>query len=235
MIRLIKHGKTKYNKKNGKSKEVLYIALELAQAGELFDFISISGEFSEQLARYFFKQLLSSVEYCHRRMIAHRDLKLENLLLDQDFNIKLADFGFAAQLEGHNGNGLLKTKLGTYGYRAPEIILEQPYEGKPVDIFAAGVILFTMVAKLPPFGQALGRTLQTDSHQQDRNVLEAAYEGEGSGLLLGGLQRLDRRHATARARGEVHLQAHLVAPVDARASASTTRNPEGNARETQDR
>jgi serine/threonine protein kinase len=154
VIRLIKHGKTKYNKKNGKSKEVLYIALELAQAGELFDFVSISGEFSEQLARYFFKQLLSSVEYCHRRMIAHRDLKLENLLLDQDFNIKLADFGFAAQLEGHNGNGLLKTKLGTYGYRAPEIILEQPYEGKPVDIFAAGVILFTMVAKLPPFGQA---------------------------------------------------------------------------------
>lgn len=128
--------------------------MELASFGELYDFISLSGGFSENLARYYFKQILSGLNHCHSKMVAHRDMKPENLLFDSEFNLKIADFGFAAQIEGNNGNGLLKTKLGTYGYRAPEIILDQPYDGQSVDIFATGVILFIMITKEPPFYQA---------------------------------------------------------------------------------
>lgn len=94
------------------------------------------------------------MEYVHRRGITHRDLKPENLLFDSNFNLKIADFGFAAPMSGRDGSYNLKTVLGTFGYMAPEIILRQPYHGDCVDLFAAAVILFIMVARHPPFNKA---------------------------------------------------------------------------------
>lgn len=104
--------------------------LEIAQGGELFDFIANSGKFTEPEARYFFKQFMSGLDYCHTNQIAHRDLKPENLLIDKDYNLKIADFGFAGPIEGRDGQGYLHTKLGTLNYMAPEIHLEAPYQGK---------------------------------------------------------------------------------------------------------
>ena len=75
-------------------------------------------------------------------------------MLDGDFNLKLADFGFAGPVEGRDGSGYLKTKLGTLNYMAPEIHLKQPYLPKSIDLFAASVILFIMVAQHPPFTTA---------------------------------------------------------------------------------
>lgn len=97
---------------------------------------------------------MKGLDYCHNNQIAHRDLKPENLLLDKDFNLKIADFGFAAPTDGKDGQGYLHTKLGTLNYMAPEIHLEAPYQGKQVDIFAAAIILFILVAKHPPFTHA---------------------------------------------------------------------------------
>lgn len=131
-----------------------YIVLELASGGELFDFIANSGRFEEPIARYYFKQLLEGLDYCHNMGIAHRDLKPENILLDSQFNLKIADFGFAAPVEGKDGSGNLTTKLGTLNYMAPEIHLKQPYQGKSVDLFAAAIILFIMVSQHPPFTTA---------------------------------------------------------------------------------
>ena len=74
--------------------------------------------------------------------ITHRDLKLKNLLLDSIFNLKVIDFGFSTSIQGKKGNGLLRTKIGTINYMAPEIHANFEYMGKSVDLFACGVILF---------------------------------------------------------------------------------------------
>lgn len=126
IIQQVEYGSGIYQKPN-KSKEVSFIVLELALGGELFDFVANSGRFDEPLARYYFKQFMEGLDYCHLRGIAHRDLKPENILLDNTFTLKIADFGFAAPVEGKDGSGNLFTKLGTLNYMAPEIHLKQPY------------------------------------------------------------------------------------------------------------
>ena len=101
----IETGTAKYEKlaKPNKSRMVDYIVLELAKGGEVFDFIANSGKFSERVARYFFKQFLEGLDHVHMSGHSHRDLKPENLLLDSNYNLKIADFGFAAPIEGKDG------------------------------------------------------------------------------------------------------------------------------------
>mmetsp|Transcript_20600 Transcript_20600/g.18011 ORF Transcript_20600/g.18011 Transcript_20600/m.18011 type:complete len:397 (+) Transcript_20600:306-1496(+) len=144
-----------YVKKNGKTYKVFLIVMEIVESGELFEYIITMRHFPEKLARAYFRQLIDGIEYCHNQGICHRDLKPENLLLDKDFNLKIADFGYAALVKGHSSDSDLHTVLGTKTYMAPEINLEQPYKGPAVDLFAAGVILFIMVAGSFPFGKAV--------------------------------------------------------------------------------
>ena len=131
-----------------------YVALELVSGGELFDWVSNSGAFSEPVCRYYFKQLLTGLNYMHSAGVAHRDLKPENLMLNDKFVLKIADFGFAAPIEGRDKSGYLKTQLGTESYMAPEIHLGKPYTGAGVDLFAAVIILFIMMSQRPPFTRA---------------------------------------------------------------------------------
>ena len=84
------------------------------------------------------------MNYVHNKGVTHRDLKPENVLYDDNFNLKIADFGFAAPIEGKDGSGTLKTRLGTESYMAPEIHMKKPYSGSSVDLFASGIILFIM-------------------------------------------------------------------------------------------
>lgn len=84
---------------SGRSREVYYLALELAKGGELFDYISQTGEFSEDVGRYYFHQLIDALDYMNMKGISHRDLKPENILMSDTFDLKLADFGFGSNTE----------------------------------------------------------------------------------------------------------------------------------------
>lgn len=134
---------------SGKQKEVYYMAMEYASKGELFDLILQTEMLSEEIARYYFIQLLDSLEYLHVKGVHHCDIKLNNILLDSEYNLKLADFGLSST------NLTNKTIKGSGEYMAPEIILNEFYNGPSVDIFAAGVVLFVMVFGKVPFYKAI--------------------------------------------------------------------------------
>jgi serine/threonine protein kinase len=156
IVNLIEYGKDGVvEKQNGVKEPVIYIVLELATGGELFDYVATTGRFSEPIARFYFHQLMNGLEYVHNKGIAHRDLKPENVLYDQYFNLKIADFGFAAPVEGRDGSGYSKTKLGTESYMAPEIHMRKPYSGPSVDLFASAIILFITFTQHPPFTKAV--------------------------------------------------------------------------------
>ncbi len=116
--------------------------------------MALGGRLSEAQARYYFKQLLSGLEYMHNHGITHRDLKPENLILDKDFTLKITDMGFAAPIAGRDNSGTLSTQLGTASYMAPEIHLGKHYEGTKVDLFASAIILFVILTQRPPFSSA---------------------------------------------------------------------------------
>lgn len=143
------------SKANGKEVPVLYLVFELITGGEIFDYIAVGGRFSDRLARHYFKQLIGALEYLYSKGYAHRDIKAENILLDGDYNLKLADFGFATLMQGKDGTGKLHSMKGTLGYMAPELNAGQVYSGEKVDLFAVGVLLFTMLAQHPPFRKAV--------------------------------------------------------------------------------
>ena len=94
---------------------------------------------------------MDGLSLVHKKGVTHRDLKIENILLDGDFNLKIADFGFAAPLSGRDESGSCRTRCGTIGNMAPEILLAKPYNGVAVDLFASAVVLFMMVTSRKPF------------------------------------------------------------------------------------
>ena len=150
-------------KANGRGYPVkAVIVLELAQCGELFNFVDNSGFFEEKYARYFFQYIIEGLEYCHKSGFAHRNINPQTILLDKDFNVKIADFGFNGPIRGRDGSYLLTKKLGTASYMAPELLRGDRYSGEAVDLFAAAIVLFICVAGHPPFTCAL----DTDCHYE---------------------------------------------------------------------
>ncbi|XP_003219021.1 serine/threonine-protein kinase SIK1 [Anolis carolinensis] len=130
------------------TKDMLYIVTEFAKNGEMFDHLTSHGHLSESEARKKFWQILSAVEYCHSHHIVHRDLKTENLLLDANMNIKLADFGFG---NFYKSGEPLSTWCGSPPYAAPEVFEGKEYEGPHLDIWSLGVVLYVLVCGSLPF------------------------------------------------------------------------------------
>ena len=146
-----------YIKKNGTVKfGVPFARLELITNGEMYDYIDQTGPLSEEIARFYFWQLYCAIKHCHDKGFAHRDLKLENILLDDNFIQKLVDFGFAKYMGSSNSKKQtsLRTLLGTQTYMAPEILRGNAYGGNKVDIFSLGVVQFILVTGTLPFSSA---------------------------------------------------------------------------------
>ncbi|CAN6206521.1 unnamed protein product [Urochloa humidicola] len=133
------------------SKTRIYIVLEFIMGGELHDIVATSGRLKEDEARRYFQQLINAVDYCHSRGVYHRDLKLENLLLDINGNLKISDFGLSAISDQVKNDGLLHTTCGTPNYVAPEVIDDKGYDGALADLWSCGVILFVLLAGYLPF------------------------------------------------------------------------------------
>ncbi|KAK3211257.1 hypothetical protein Dsin_015963 [Dipteronia sinensis] len=128
----------------------LAIVMEYAAGGELFERICNAGRFSEDEARFFFQQLISGVSYCHSMQICHRDLKLENTLLDSSTapRLKICDFGYSKSSVLHSQP---KSTVGTPAYIAPEVLSRKEYDGKIADVWSCGVTLYVMLVGAYPF------------------------------------------------------------------------------------
>lgn len=120
---------------------LVFIVMEYVSGGLLFDLCQSMGAMGEDAGRFFMSQLIDSLEYMHNLRCVHRDLKLENILVDADLNLKIADFGFACYKSIDN----LKSYRGTMTYMAPEIKEGKTYDGTQVDLFSVGVIIFIIV------------------------------------------------------------------------------------------
>lgn len=126
----------------------IWIVTELCCGGELFDYLVEKSRLSEDETRVIFGQLCLAVAYLHEAGIVHRDLKLENVLLDEHCRIKLGDFGFTRE---YDRNALMETFCGTTGYAAPEMLQRKKYQGPEVDVWSLGIILYCLLTGTLPF------------------------------------------------------------------------------------
>jgi serine/threonine protein kinase len=180
IVNIIESGEGIIEESNGKKGEKYpYLTLEYAEKGDLFNYIYYPKKgLGENLGKIIFKEILNGIKACHDNKIVHRDLKLENILLDNNYNAKIADFGFAVIIKD---NEKLKTVIGTQTYQAPEIYLKKPYDGIKIDIFSLGVILFILVVGQKPFELPFGKD------KFYRNILKKQYSNYWNSLKTNGI------------------------------------------------
>ncbi|KAK1137843.1 hypothetical protein K0M31_002338 [Melipona bicolor] len=152
------------------SSTFIFLIFEICKNGELFDYLTSVVTLSEKKTRYIMRQVFEGVQHVHNQGIVHRDLKPENILLDDNLNVKITDFGFARVLK--TGDKLYDL-CGTPGYLAPEVLKCNMFEnaegyGYEVDIWACGVIMFTLLVGCPPFWHRKQMVML-------RNIMEGKY------------------------------------------------------------
>ncbi|XP_078132583.1 calcium/calmodulin-dependent protein kinase type II delta 1 chain isoform X8 [Sander vitreus] len=146
-----------------------YLVFDLVTGGELFEDIVAREYYSEADASHCIQQILEAVLHCHQMGVVHRDLKPENLLLASKLKgaaVKLADFGLAIEVQGEQQAWF--GFAGTPGYLSPEVLRKDPY-GKPVDMWACGVILYILLVGYPPFWDE-------DQHRLYQQIKAGAYD-----------------------------------------------------------
>jgi serine/threonine protein kinase len=150
VMRLVRHPHIVELKEVMANKAKVFMVVEYVKGGELFAKVA-KGKMEENIARKYFQQLISAVDFCHSRGVTHRDLKPENLLLDENEDLKVSDFGLSALPDQRRSDGMLLTPCGTPAYVAPEVLKKIGYDGSKADIWSCGVILFALLCGYLPF------------------------------------------------------------------------------------
>ena len=130
------------------TKKHICMVMEYICAGDLLTYIKKRSKLTEPVAKFIFKQIILGIKHIHDNSIIHRDIKLDNILLDLDNNIKICDFGVSRKI---NKDDIMFEQCGTPAYIAPEILINKGYEGFGVDIWSAGVVLYAMLSGTVPF------------------------------------------------------------------------------------
>jgi serine/threonine protein kinase len=183
-------------------RNVLIMVEELGSGGELFGIMMHCGPFDEDLARFYFTQMIAGLSYIHSKNIYHRDLKPENMVLDHHFDLKIVDFGLAAAVSSESGRKLY-SGVGSSSYSAPEVFYARElfegvgYHGGPADIWSVGVILFVMLTGRPPFIRPLVTSHPRSGLKKDKHFIRLLQGGGYDGVspaarqLLMSIFRLD--------------------------------------------
>ncbi|KAG5983454.1 hypothetical protein E4U55_008108 [Claviceps digitariae] len=173
----------------------IYLILEYIDQGDLFTFINSRGRLPEELAIFFFRQMMSAISYCHSFNVCHRDLKPENILITTDLQIKIADFGMAAlhQTATHQ----LATACGSPHYAAPELLKNKQYRGDRADTWSMGVILYAMLSATLPFDDPDLRLMMAKT-KKGQYVMPRGLSPEAEDLIRRMLQVNPDRRITIR-------------------------------------
>ena len=178
IVNLIDSGTGQIIRANKPSQSRQYLVLQYAPKGELFNYIYCTHKgLQEKYSKVIFAKILKGIQACHNAKICHRDLKMQNILLDENFNPKICDFGFATF-----NTGKLSESLGTLNYASPEILLHRPYDGFKADIFSLGVVLLTLVTCKIGFMEATKRDpyyrlIMTKHYGQYWNAVSSQIQG----------------------------------------------------------
>jgi len=152
----------------------IFLVMEYCAGGHLEDYISPKRPMSSAAARYYFDQLVGGIVYCHSKGVCHRDLRVENLMLDNKGNLKITDFGHAGMFEV--GWDVFQTMLvGSVSHLAPEQVTGTVYSGEKIDVWSAGIILYIMVTGMAPF--------QADSPEELLDLIREAEVSIGRTAL----------------------------------------------------
>ncbi|KPP72609.1 hypothetical protein Z043_108382 [Scleropages formosus] len=173
------------------SNRKVYMVMELGAQGDLLDLIKLRGALSQDLSRKLFGQLSMAVKFIHDLDIVHRDLKCENLLLDDDFNLKVSDFGFSRRVDYDDGGKMIlsKTFCGSAAYAAPEVLQGIPYNPKLHDVWSMGVVLFIMVCGSMPYDDSnIKQMIKVQWEQRLEFPTSTAVPQECKDLIYGMLQ-----------------------------------------------
>ncbi|KAG1714798.1 NUAK family SNF1-like kinase 1 [Nymphon striatum] len=160
------------------NKDKIVLVMQYASGGELYDYLNEKKVLSEADARRLFRQIASAIYYCHKHKICHRDLKLENIFLDEKGNAKIGDFGLS---NIYSNRGFLTTFCGSPLYASPEIVQGTPYYGPEVDCWSLGVLLYTLVYGAMPFDGSNFKRLVKQISEGD--YYEPKKKSEASGLI----------------------------------------------------
>ena len=151
-------------------KEYILIIMEYINGGNLFSFLKKRRKVSEKTAKFLYKQIILGLKYIHSHNIVHRDIKLENILIDLNNNIKICDFGIGRVLS--SPDQLLFDQCGTPMYIAPEILLSSKdigYKGFPVDIWSSGIALYILLSGNLPFSFKNGKSVSIEESENNEN------------------------------------------------------------------